>query len=682
MTTSDINSIWDSTPQELAQQLGYKLTPLWTLDFDDEAKVKEWHKETLPVLKNISLDFSERCLINLMLLRGLTDFDNIDSVGRSDNVDRKSPQISVNMVYELTDVWVNRMSKYKAKISVLPKNNDSSARQDAKMKQLVIDDSFTRNKINFMLQKLQLYTRSMGEGYIVCDWNPDLGGLHPEQQEAKKKNKKIMIDSPVTGEQVPLEREVHIGDVEYRLYEPYRVLFPLEEWDKTDYYAVIDLVEPEKLATDYPDVTIDSKGTLVDGKVELITYYHPPTKYLPKGRRLKFAGEALLENIPYPYSIRKKNAVRLTDIDVPNQPRGKSFIENIATQQILTNKVMGANWRNISISSHAKWVAPRNSINFKNLGNQANVLEYSGAQPPTLVKYSGLSPESFTFLELLSSQAEKVSRLQGVTRGDPPPNVRSGMQMAQLEEAQQSAVTFDIEKRNMVIEDLANIALSIFADYADETDGRLLRIVGKDKGHLVKALKVESLQGEHTIEIKNNNGLPEGKYEKLSMLMELNAAFPDVVPQEVILDAFELGQVDRYTDYATVSVEKAESENEEMLDGSEPPMPEPYDDHIAEWKVHVVAMRRRSFADASPEVKQLFEDHILTHEYLMEKQAMINPAFGQKLQLVEGYPIFYNLTPSAQMPEDASASAAEATEANVETGATDESMVDDEALME
>ena len=673
MSSDNLNNIWDSYGRGLSEQLGHTLKPLWTVDFEDEKAVLDWYSSAIVVLKDISLDFTERCLVNLMLYRGITDFDNGDypENGRYDRRSSKSPQISVNIVYELTDTWVNRMSQYKARIAVLPKNNDSSARQDAKMKQMAIDDSFVRNNIEFLLQKFQLYARSMGEGYIVLNWNPDLGAKHPDYADAEKKNKKIYVDSP-SGEEVPLEREYRIGEVEYTLYEPYRILFPRESWEDSDYYCTVDFVEPEKLATDYPDKDIENKGKVTDGKIEVHTFYHPPSKYLPKGRLLKFIEGAVLENLIYPYSFKGKNAVRLTDIDVPNQPRGKSFIENIATQQILMNMVMGANWRNISVSSHAKWVAPRNSINYKSLANQANVIEYAGSTPPSLVKYNGLSAESFNFLETLRSQAESQARLQGISLGTPPPNVRSGLQVAQLQEQQQNAVTFDITKRNMAIEQIANISIAIMADYYDESDGRLLRIVGKDKGHLVKALKVESLQGEHTIEIKNNNSLPEGKYEKLSLLIDMKNAFPEVVPDELVIDAFEMGQVSRYSDYATVSVEKAESENEELLDNLGTPEPQPYDDHLTKWKIHIAALRRRSYADASSEVKQAFEEHIAVHEMLMEEKAMKNPRFAQELQLLKDYPVFYELTPSPAMPVEGQEIANQAAEANVEAGVAPE----------
>lgn len=673
----DEKSIWEQDISELIAN-NYNLVPLWTIDFSDEDTILKWHTSTLPPLKEISRDFTERCFINLMLLRGITDFEDFD-ISRLDRDFRtKTPQISVNLVYELTDIWVNRMSQYKARISVLPKNNDSSARQDAKMKQLAIDDSFARNNIDYLLQKYQLFTRSMGEAYIIIDWNPDLGAVHPEFVQAKKKGKKVTITAP-DGREVPLEREARIGDVEYKLYEPYRVLYPLVEWDKTDYYATIDYIEPEKLATDYPDKEISTKGMkLTDGKIEVATYYHPPTKYLPEGRLLKVIEGNVLVNTPYPYSYRGKNAVRLTDIDIPNQVRGKSFIENIATQQLLTNMVMGANWRNISVSSHAKWVAPRNSINYKSLSNQGNVIEYSGSTPPSLVKYNGLSAESFNFLDMLRKQAENQARLQGITLGTPPPNVRSGLQVAQLEEQQQRAVTFDITKRNMAIEQIANIALAIMADFYDETDGRLLRIVGKDKGHLVKALKVESLQGEHTIEIKNNNSLPEGKYEKLSMLIDMKSAFPNLVPDEVVVDSFELGQISRYSDYATVAVEKAESENEEMLDGSSPPEPASYDDHLTEWKIHISALRRRSFADSSQEVKDAFAEHIGIHEMLMEEKAKTNRLFLQELQMLKDYPVFYKLTETANLPQEAIATSEQAQAESLGIPLTEEASTEEE----
>jgi hypothetical protein len=110
-----------------------------------------------------------------------------------------------------------------------------------------------------------------------------------------------------------------------------------------------------------------------------------------------------------------------------------------------------------------------------------------------------------------------------------------------------------------------------------------------------------------------------------------------------------MGKPEQYVNYATVSVEKAESENEMMLSMITPLAPQNFDDHIVEWRVHLAAMRQRSFSDVPDEVKMLFRQHMEATEMLMDFKARTNNTFAAKLQMLEGFPIYW--TPDAPLPQ-------------------------------
>lgn len=454
-----------------------------------------------------------------------------------------------------------------------------------------------------------------------------------------------------------------MGEVSHKIIFPWRVLFPdVEEFEEADWCVLESEVDIDELKAQYPKKQLNIKdnelGFLENenqdlprkGKIRVYELYHKGTNKLNSGRYVKFVYGEVLENIPHPYTHKQLPIIRLTNIDVPGEFRGRSFLEGIKALQIMYNKITGLFWRNIALAAHPKWLVQAGSTKLENLGNAMTIVEYAGGVAPTLATFPVIQNDVFSFRTQLREEALKVALLQGVSVGVPPPNVRSGLQFAQLEEQQQRAVNFSIVKRNNFIESLARMSLGIAGDYYDAEDGRTLRIMGKSKEPLIKSLDVVKLSSQFDIRVANNSGMPEGKFGKLDLLIQLRQVFgAEVVPNEVAMDAFQMGKPEQYVNYATASVEKAESENEEMLNGIMPHAPESFDDHIVEWRVHVAAMRQRSFSDIPEEIKALYRVHLEATEMLMVEKSKMNLLFAQKLSTLDGFPVFYTMGQALQV---------------------------------
>lgn len=675
----EIKDQWENIRNVSEESKENYIKPLWNLNFEDEKKVLDWWKESRPQLEELSKPHAERFIDNLLFYKGIQSENKTyqDRARINKKMATTKREVVVNVIAELTDTWVNRISQFKPDIVMLPNTAQQSSRQGAKIAQQTIDYSFKKNKIEALVQQFQKQARVYGESYIYTKWNPEKGDLHPDyiaqkkaaMEKAEAANSDDYTDKVTlkvkneAGEDITVEKAVKVGDVEYKTVNPCRVHFPdVEKYDDALYCVIEEEVELETVQADYPDKDIKyKKGDHVhNNKITVYEIYHKGFRHLENGRYLKIAGDTILANTTHPYNHKDFPLTRLTDEEYDDELRGHSFIEKVKVPQVLFNKITSAQWRNLALAIHPKWFMPQGSAKIQNLGNAATVVQYTGGVPPKLATFNALPPESFSFRGQLREDMEKSSALHGVSFGQPPANIRSGIQFAQLQEQQERAVSYHIIKRNTAIEQLAEMSLSVMADYYDVSDGRLLRIVGKDKEPLIKTLDIAALGENYTVEAKNSNALPEGKFEKLGILSDMRESFGEaVVPNEVVIDAFDIGKVSRYTDYATASVEKAESENEEMLQGEKVPAPEKWDDLILEWKIHVAAMRKRSFSATDAKVKALFEEHVGATEYLME-QASINPAFAQRLATLEGFPIFYQLTPAPaplqeQMPVDGGA---------------------------
>ena len=226
--------------------------------------------------------------------------------------------------------------------------------------------------------------------------------------------------------------------------------------------------------------------------------------------------------------------------------------------------------------------------------------------------------------------------------------------MTLLEEQENQRANTDIKKHNAFIKKLARMSLAICGDKYKEEDGRTIRIVGKNNVFSVKALDVAKLGGPYDIRVQRTTALSESKSGRLSQILALEGRFPGMLPREQVLDMLDLANDQKFYDVATVALQASEHENELMLEGRAVQPPERYEEQIVHWQSHVKFIQTRSFKeDVPPEIKQLYFDHVEAHEFFIiekAKEPTVSPAFMQKLQALEGFPLFSVVAAPAATP--------------------------------
>jgi hypothetical protein len=665
--TNKIDALWNSLDKQ-NQSSVQRIKPLWSIKLDNDEEVLKWFEDCMASQRNLMEDHLQRYIQNVKFYKG----DQLEE-------DPKTPRdiepgkarkrtvrkVVVNFCYEYVDLWVNRYSQYKPQILCSPTKDVYTNRVKAEMAQEVVGSAFEKEGMEDKFQKLQAESFIGGEAYIVTDWNPNKGPTDPVYQA--EMDKKIAKDPEMStqrrlkvvtkeNDEIYLESPLRVGDVDYKIYPFVRVLCPdVLDLDTSDWQIFVDVEDEEVLLARYPEKYKKKEDQKIwyigapDGKVEVFKLVHKSTDQLESGRRIIVAGGSVLENTVHPYKHKELIGTRLTDIEVPNEARSRSFLENIIPLQVLYNNLTSLIYRNIALGAHPKWLVPAGSTKISGLGNDMTVVEYSGVSAPTLATFSTVPADVFNFRENIRKEAERQAQVQSTSQGAPPPNVRSGLQMAQLEEQQTKAITYKITKRNKAIERVARQTLSIMADYYDKSDDRFIKIVGKDKEPILKSLDPAMLDGEFEIRVYNAAALPEGRFAKLGLLTDLRNTFgPEVVPNEVAIDAFQIEKPEKILKFATASVERAEYDIQLMRQGQTPPEPKPYEDLKSKWRIYVTAMRQVSF-DLSPEnVKELFRLQVQATEYLIDKRAEIDPVYAQAVLplKIEGFPVFLKPTPA------------------------------------
>jgi hypothetical protein len=655
------------------------IVPLWSIDLEDEDAICEWFKSAIDTLKDRQTARAE------MMIRHRDFYASIQSIAlgrtgipRDQDTEERTrdtfSRVTVNQIYDLTEHWVSQMTRFAPAIAVIPPNSEYNDRIAAKLSKAFIDYLFYVNDIDDLLEECARQCRIFGEAYCFVEWNPKKGDYAPGVQEAGDLGIRVPLQDK-DGNQVyssddePLyiDSKPRVGDVDYDLVLPWHVFVqPKDKWKEVEWIIKVKSVDADALKAEYPDKAdeIDPKSSDARYSVDYLTaetnfnevlqfeIYHKSTEFLDKGRYIKLIPGCVLENKELGYSHGELPVVRLTNIDLPGELHGASFYQNIIVLQVVLNNLYSMAYTNVSLGSHLYWLVPiQGNVDVNKLRNSASVIKYQGNVAPKIETFKTVGSEIFQMIEIVEARIQAISGRQPISQGQVPPGVEAGIAMTFLEEQENQRANTDIKKHNAFIKKLARLSLAVAGDKYDASDGRTIRIVGKNNMFSVKALDVAKLGGPYDIRVQRTTALSESKAGRISQLLALEGRFPGMLPREQILDMLDLANDQKFYDMATVALQAAENENEIMLDGQQVKPPTKYEDCIVHWQSHAKFIQSRSFKEDLPDqIKAMFFKHILATEYfIIEKmqQPTVSPLFVQKVQALESFPLFMKVAPVA-----------------------------------
>jgi len=203
---------------------------------------------------------------------------------------------------------------------------------------------------------------------------------------------------------------------------------------------------------------------------------------------------------------------------------------------------------------------------------------------------------------------------------------------------------------NAGIEKLYKISLSIAQDKFTATDGRTVRILGKEGEVLIEQLDTAKLSGPYDVKVQKTTALSQSKALMVQQITQLEAMRPGFLSDEELYDLLDLGDRNKFYDVATAARRTAALENERMREGKEVPEPRDGEFHLVHWTMHMTMLQSPTFSlKTTPEVKMVVEEHIAITEMEMIELAKKNVAFAQALLAQEYFPAFY--TPDFQLTE-------------------------------
>lgn len=672
------------------EMIGPALKPLWAIsDLENEDDILKWTNETI----DLCIQFYGRLFItqqyNMCLYQGRhwlqadrlnNQWNNISGVNP-----RRAPRVVINHLYDFTEQWVSRFTRYRPAVAIYPATPEVQKTQNAETAKDVLDYIWYQNSIDRLNQQFIRYTKIFGEAYCWVTWDPNKGDLHPSWIEAQQRGFRVPVldkdGMPVKGadgEDLYIQKAIRIGDIKYEITPPWHVFdMPCRSRDQIDWSIRRSAVSIDYLKAKYPDkadkIKEDDSGMgnsynalytseIGQMKGEAIVYelYHRSTEFLDKGRYIKFTRTAVLENRELPYKHGKIPYLYLSDIEVPDSNRGMSFYQQLFPLQHQINACASLIYKAFVLMAHPKIVAREGSVDINQLLNDSTVIMHDG-NVPSMLSMTPMSSEVFGYMDKLEALLEKISGIFTMSRGQAPSGVRAAKALRVLEEQEDKrAFSMAVKFNEIALVENAKLTLSTMGAFAEDDDGRMARILGKDNEYRIRNFKAADLARPYDIRIENSTALsqsPAARIEELTELAQVRLSPDSPITRGQFINFLDMTADEQFKDIATRASKCAMSENDDIAAGIPVALPTQDEDLITHWQIHLQDVQGRDFKERRDEArKNALIEHIYNTEYWMFKKAygitdpmgrpitMPNVAFQQQLiTLCPNFPVYFQM---------------------------------------
>jgi hypothetical protein len=651
-----------------------EITPFWAIrDVTNEDAVEEWFQTAVEACQTYYRDFFQLQMDNLLLYKGIhwlaAERQANRILDRQGVANVRNPRVVLNHIADSVTQWVSKLTRYRPAVAINPARALQEDADDAKIAKDVLDYIWYQMRIDERLQEFARQMKIFGESYMWILWNPQKGDVHPDWIQARQQGRQVPITdssgNPIKnakGEPMFMEHAPHIGEIDYIVDAPWHTFDqPCRNRREIDWSIRWYLADIEYLKAKYPDKADEIRADVglnelytsyridvakLKNQVVVYELYHRSHEFLEKGRYIKRIKGCVLENMDLPYEHGQIPYVYMQDIEIPDQIRGMSFIQQVFPLQHQINAVASLIYKSLVLYAHPKLVIQDGSCDMQQLLNESTVVSYSGGVPPTLLTQSPIAGELFAYMDKLEATYDKLSGIFTMSRGEAPSGVRAAKALRVLEEQEdkRSYITA-IKYNNIGLVENARMTLSVAGTYYDDADGRLARIVGKDNEFKIRQFKAANLSKPYDIRIENTTALsqsPAARIEEMNEIMQIRFDPQAPLSREQYIQLLDLNASEQFKDIITRATKCALSENDDFLAGRPVSDPTETEDLIVHWKIHTQAMQSREYKEIiPPERKAALERHQYITEYLMyEKANGIMDSMGFPIR--PGNPTFAN----------------------------------------
>jgi hypothetical protein len=660
----------------LTKKIPY-IRPLYNTDINKESAVLDWFRECSYNLTEYFRPLFREQKANLAFFLGAGINPNWASpytqvYANTSDIFSSTEQIFINDLYRLVMDQVTIIVSHELVPDVLPNSADYSDKVSCNVVKDWLDSmNYTLGTEEWRF-KWEIQKKMFGEAFVIVMWNPNIGDIHPLAKKYIDEDIDLVDEegngiSDIGDVPIKIRKNMRIGDIQFVTPMPWDVIIdPQVDSKEANWFYWVDYLDVDYLKKKYPKYTWDIRtdrgpDTQYDiysntekenpNKRKIYYLYHRSHEFMPEGRFIVASTDHVLNNEPLSEETIIDNqdlpVVHFKDLDIGIGNRGIPILfRNTKNISDASNRIANQIYNNLEMESPKMFVHETSGVDPQRMPNGTIAIEWHGNIKPTIETPQTNTSSIFNFWQQMQKSMDQVALQNPLVKGETPnAQLDSFVALQYFEDLRNQLASPDIKSHIKCIQKLYGLMIAIAKDKYNPDDQRLIKILGKHNTYQLKYFDPINLQKSYDVHITTTGNLANSKAARSQMMISLKRDFPGMVSDEFFLDSLGLSHSKKFMNAITAAVSSAESENQDMMGGKAVLSPARFEDLISHWDTHRIPMQTLDFKQSPIEVQELFIGHVAATEKLMFEQAAENPMFGQKLELLRQFPMFYTPKP-------------------------------------
>lgn len=660
----------------LTKKIPY-VKPLYNVSLDKEGEILDWFREASYGLSEYFRPLFREQKANLAFFIGAGINPNWASpytqiYANTSDIFSSNEQIFINDLYRLVMDQVTLVVSHELVPDVLPNSEDYSDKVACNVvKDWLESMNYTLDTEGWRF-KWEVQKKLFGESFAIVMWNSQIGDIHPLAKKYIDEDIDMVDEEGNTVSDlgkmpVKLKKNMRIGDIQFINPMPWDVIIdPTINPQDSNWFWWVDYLDTDYLKKKYKDFSWDTRtengpSTQYDvftntekenPNKRLIYYlYHRSHEFMPEGRFIVCSDDHVMINEPLsmPTIVNNQDLplIHFKDLDIGLGNRGNPILfRNCKNLSDANNRIANQIYNNLEMESPKMFVHETSGVDAQRMPNGTTSIEWHGNIKPTIECPQTNTPSIFNFQLQIQKMMDQVALQNPLVKGETPnAQLDSFVSLQYFEDLRNQLAAPGIKNHIRGMEQLYRLMITIAKDKYKPDDGRLIKILGKHNTYQLKYFDPINLQKSYDVHISTTGNLANSKAGRTQMVLSIKREFPDIISNEQFVDMLGLSHSKKFMNAITASVSSAESENQDMMSGTPVLSPERFEDLISHWEVHRIPMQTMDFKQSPDEVRELFIGHVAATEKLMFEQAAENPMYGQRLEQLRQFPMFFTPKP-------------------------------------
>lgn len=565
-----------------------------------------------------------------------------------DAPDNSASDIGVNLTFQHWRFITAQMSANPPTVIARPTSSDYTDKRKADAADRLVRHAIRDKKLQEIIDLTSAKAVLYGTAYIKTVWNPDAGDIC-DIIDAKKMEYELEGEIEITSPSVRciyLDPDARVWSETKWTFEAHIMTAEEAEFKWPEYWdqikAQMDTVEGQLSSMQ------SLRGQKNDSLIKKVTVYEYYERGMPLNGMVGRHGYCLRDGSvlgelgpnPFAFAPPRKSEDEvmmpptahlpyhiLTDIDVPDQVYGKSFIEYEALIQDTLNRLDSAQLDNVQAHGVTRMVLPEGAEVAKGSFTNSpwDIVEITGSQPPFFMTPPPGLPDVTALRDRLEKGAGGVAGINDSMSGNTSRET-SGFSMQYAVNQGNMVRRRLFNKYVMCVESVFKAYLNLVRKYWDEP--HTIMVLGKEKAFESAEIKGADIEGGFDIVVEYGASLSLDPGTRREEIMQMYPLLKEAgMEPRKILSLIKLSELEQGYDLMEQAAERQYEDFQKMIATDIYVAPEEMQEHKGRLAFGYEFLETVEFKYLPDETKALLRQHIKDREAMAaQTQQAGNPA--------------------------------------------------------